>query len=85
MPDGGKLVTRQSRWGNRAGDWRTVGNAEAVRMFRAWLTGTPEGRALLEDGRRELKGRPLGCYCAPGKPCHADVWLELVNESGGTL
>ena len=37
--------------------------------------------ALLPDGpRRELRGLDLGCYCAPGLPCHADVLLELVDQ-----
>ena len=30
--------------------------------------------------KRDLRGRDLGCYCAPGLPCHADVLLELVND-----
>jgi hypothetical protein len=35
---------------------------------------------LIERARRELKGKRLGCYCAP-KPCHGDV-LARVAEGG---
>lgn len=28
----------------------------------------------------ELRGRDLCCWCRPGKPCHADVLLELANR-----
>jgi hypothetical protein len=28
----------------------------------------------------ELRGRNLACFCKHGKPCHADVLLELANR-----
>lgn len=38
---------------------------------------------LLARAMRErlptLRGRNLACWCAPGKPCHADVLLEAAN------
>ncbi len=40
--------------------------------------GYPERRALV-DGLPDLAGRNLACWCAPDKPCHADVLLELAN------
>jgi hypothetical protein len=38
---------------------------------------------LREEGLnvRELRGRDLICTCRPKEPCHADVFLELVNQS----
>lgn len=27
----------------------------------------------------ELRGKNLACWCKPGKPCHADVLLEIAN------
>ncbi len=79
-PAGGICVDRSTRWGNFAANWEVTGRPEAVRQFRKWLMGTPEGRVRLEEGRRILKNHPLGCYCPPGEPCHADVWLDVVNE-----
>lgn len=29
----------------------------------------------------KLKGKNLACWCKLGSPCHADVLLELANES----
>lgn len=39
-----------------------------VRHYEQWLDEQPE----LLDKLGELKGRALGCWCAP-QPCHADV------------
>lgn len=55
---------------------------------------TARGRATLReamDARRTLilqhlpllKGHPLGCRCAQGTPCHADVLIELANGGQG--
>jgi len=79
-PPNGKRVTRgrRSRWGNpfRVGH-EAADAAEAVALFREHLQQHP---ALLELASRELRGFDLGCTCPLDQPCHADVWLELVNE-----
>jgi hypothetical protein len=82
MPPGSACVSRPSPYGNpfrpaALGD--PAAHAEAVARFREWIAA-PERAALLGRARRELRGRDLGCYCAPGLPCHADVLLELVNR-----
>lgn len=63
-------------------------SAEAVRLHRAELEGIvaeaadgdENARGLLDWMREELAGRPLGCYCPLGAPCHVDVILEVVNR-----
>jgi hypothetical protein len=82
-PPNGRCVNRPSRFGNPfelpaedIGD--PAAHAVAVARFRAWITA-PEQAGLLARARRELRGLDLGCYCAPGLPCHADVLLDLVN------
>ena len=77
-PPNGKRVTRPSRWGNpfRVGHEATDA-AEAVALFRDHLRRRP---ALVELARRELRGFDLGCTCPLHQPCHADVWLEVVNQ-----
>lgn len=67
-------VGRPSKWGNpfllgQDGDRETV-----IRKYRGWLTTRPELMRALP----ELKGKVLGCYCAP-LPCHADVLAEMAN------
>lgn len=76
-PPNGKRVTRPSRWGNpfRIGH-EAADAAEAVAMFRDHLQQQPE---LVERAQRELRGFDLGCTCPLDQPCHADVWLEVVN------
>lgn len=58
---------------------------QAVWEFRIWVTGGQSlpvyrRRPLTTDEiRRGLRGKNLACWCAPGKPCHADVLLEIAN------
>ena len=77
-PQGGVCCDRSSRWGNPF-DWRIYGRAEPVRLFEeALLKG--ELKFSIDDVRRELRGRPLGCYCRLDEPCHVDVLLRYANH-----
>lgn len=54
----------------------------AVEIFRQWITGElfhRKGSRLGEEAKRELRGKNLACWCPIGKPCHADVLLEIAN------
>ena len=77
-PPNSKRVTRPSRWGNpyRVGK-EAVDAAEAVALFRDYIQRNP---SMVELAKRELAGFNLGCTCPLDKPCHADVWLEVVNK-----
>jgi hypothetical protein len=79
MPPGGKCCDRSSRWGNKLFDWRILGRAEASRLYGEALT---QGRLsfTVEDVRRELRGRPLGCFCPLDEPCHVDILLRVANS-----
>jgi hypothetical protein len=48
---------------------------EVLAKYRAWIMRRPD---LLER-LPELRGRRLGCWCAP-QPCHADVLAELADS-----
>lgn len=79
LPANTVVVARPSKWGN---PWKVdfwVPAETAVACFRKWLTEQPEGRAIAEAAKVELKGKNLACWCRHA-PCHADVLLELVNE-----
>jgi hypothetical protein len=58
--------------------------AEAIQAFRDWLAGAawqdvePERRQAILDALPTLKGKVLGCWCAP-LACHGDVLAELAN------
>ncbi len=63
-----------SKWANPY-SVKSCGSAEeAIRRYTVYLSGTP---ALLAD-LHELKGRQLGCWCAPG-PCHGDVLARMAD------
>lgn len=47
----------------------------AAAQYREWIQKQPELMAALG----ELKGKVLGCWCAP-QSCHADVLAELADR-----
>lgn len=78
-PDGSVIVDRTSRYGNPYKVGRDVAsNAEAVEMYRRYLDTRPD---LTEQIGANLRGRDLVCFCDLTAPCHADVLLELANQS----
>ena len=67
-------IGRPSKWGNPFvigfdGDRETV-----IEKYREWLLKQPE---LVAD-LAELRGKVLGCWCAPQR-CHGDVLSELAE------
>jgi hypothetical protein len=93
MPEGAISVTRPGKWGNpfKVSDYFDAGysgNADVaarhcVEAYRAWLLGQrhwAHGRQMpAPPDPSELRGKNLACWCAIGKPCHADVLLEIAN------
>ncbi len=72
-------IGRPSKWGNpfthKAGTTAqtVVGSREeAVEAYREWITTQPDLMAALP----ELRGKTLGCWCAP-QVCHGDVLVDL--------
>ena len=91
---------RRTRWGNpfRVGETVTVrlgGGVElaltiadaevAVAMFDAWVDTSDDPAAVWIRGHvAQLAGRRIGCWCAPGSPCHAGIAMEFTESSGPT-
>lgn len=48
---------------------------EVLTRYEAWLREQPELMAALH----ELRGKVLGCWCAP-RPCHGDILARLADE-----
>lgn len=67
-------IGRPSKWGNPFIIGRDGTRLEVIALYKAHILGRPELLAALP----ELKGKVLGCYCAP-KPCHGDVLAELAE------
>ncbi|TMR99082.1 DUF4326 domain-containing protein [Nonomuraea basaltis] len=61
--------------GCRACGGRVHERSEVIELYRVHLREHPE---LVEQGRRELAGRDLACWCPPEQGCHADVLLAVV-------
>jgi hypothetical protein len=77
-------VSRPGKWGNpyQVGFLSPYGKfietqEDAVSDFRILLTLNPD---LVEEARRELRGKNLACWCRAGTACHADVLLEMANR-----
>lgn len=76
-------IGRPGPWGNPFSDKpksraevKVDSREEAIACFEEWLRQNPE---MVDRVKRELKGKVLGCWCAP-KPCHGDVLAKVANE-----
>ena len=74
------FVGRPSKWGNPfrmvyADRNEPAEHQRVINRYRAWLMSDDR---LMNAARAELRGKVLGCFCAP-KPCHADVLAEVAN------
>jgi hypothetical protein len=78
-------IGRPSKWGNPythlVGYKDTIHvetPEEAIELYYDWIIeqikANPEKYNL-----DELRGKVLGCYCAP-KPCHGDILVQLADN-----
>lgn len=68
-------IGRPSKWGNPFIIGRDGNRDEVVRKYRKYLLD----RLELVEALPELKGKTLGCWCAP-QACHGDVLEELADR-----
>jgi hypothetical protein len=66
---------RDSKWGNPYMIGRDGTREEVIEKYRQWLLSQP---ALVEEVKRELAGKVLGCFCAPFA-CHAEILAEIAG------
>lgn len=69
-------IGRPSKWGNPFVVGKDGTREEVVEKYREWILKQPE----LLNSLNELKGKVLGCWCAP-RACHGDVLVELANKT----
>lgn len=67
-------IGRPSKWGNPFRLTSEDARAAVLEQYREWLMGRPE----LLRSLPELRGKVLGCWCAP-RVCHGDVLAELAD------
>jgi hypothetical protein len=68
-------IGRPSKWGSPFRVGIDGPREEVMLLYETWLQSRPE---LIQDARRELAGKVLGCYCAPLE-CHGDVLVRIAN------
>jgi hypothetical protein len=69
-------IGRPSKWGNPYVIGRDGTREQVIAKYRVWVLSRPEFVAALP----ELRGKTLGCWCAP-QPCHGDVLAELAQSA----
>lgn len=56
-----------------------------LRRVDDFLAAVSEQYRDLDQIREELRGKNLACWCPLDQPCHADVLLELANNSSPSV
>ena len=94
LPDNTVVVARPSPWGNPFVVGVDGDRASCVELYRIlMLGGYARMRSVVDFAAQQaafiyvtsnihlLRGKDLACWCAlDGKPCHADVLLDLANQ-----
>jgi hypothetical protein len=65
---------RPSIWGNPFEIGKDGTRKEVIEKFKKYLLANEE----LVDKLPELRGKILGCWCAP-KACHCDILADFAN------
>ena len=69
-------IGRPGPWGNPFEIGKDGDREEVVEKYDEWLLAQPE---LVEKAKEELRGKVLGCWCAP-KLCHGNILSQIANE-----
>lgn len=70
-------IGRPSKWGNPFKIGKDGTRDEVIDKYEQWIKTQPNLMKALE----ELKGKTLGCWCAPTLRCHGEVLRKLYNEN----
>jgi Domain of unknown function (DUF4326) len=68
-------IGRPSKWGNPFIIGINGTRETVIAKYKKWLLNKPD---LIKEAQEELKGKILGCWCAPNA-CHGDILSEIVN------
>jgi hypothetical protein len=77
--EGYMYVGRPSEWGNPFVIGRDGDRANVIRLYTDMLRFRALGGKEWKGKLRGLKGKVLGCFCAP-EPCHADILAKWADE-----
>ena len=68
-------IGRPGEWGNPFEIGKDGTRKQVIAKYRDYIQGRPDLLGKLST----LKGKRLGCWCAP-RACHGDVLADLVQE-----
>ena len=68
-------IDRKTKWGNPFVIGKDGTREEVIAKYKDWIQEQPH----LMGAIHELKGKRLGCWCAPSA-CHGDVLASLANS-----
>jgi len=78
------IPTKDFRWGNPFKITDKTTRDDVLRMYEEWIYKQPK---LMEQAKKELKGKILACWCHNGdrtadQPpyCHGDILARIANE-----
>lgn len=71
-------VGRPGPWGNPFVMGRHGTRDGVIMKYRRWITGSDRVATALRANLHLLRGKRLGCWCAPAA-CHGDVLAELAD------
>lgn len=66
-------IGRPSKWGNPFSIGKDGTRTDVIRKFKEYIMSSP-----LQDDLHELRGKVLGCWCAP-LPCHGHILASLAD------
>jgi hypothetical protein len=69
-------IGRPSIWGNPFHIGRDGLREDVIKLYEEWLSHRV---SLMRRAKRELRGKVLGCFCAP-LACHGDILARVANE-----
>lgn len=69
-------IGRPSVFGNPFVIGKDGDRDDVIRKFEQYLL---KDEALMARAKKELRGKVLGCFCAPQK-CHGDILAKYANE-----
>ena len=76
-------IGRPSKWGNpfshksdTLAEFQVASREEAISRYEKWLLDQPD---LMAQVKTDLKGKVLGCWCAP-LACHGDILAKVAND-----
>lgn len=76
-------IGRPTEWGNpfthkkdTKAEHIVESREEAVKQYETWIRTQPH---MIARAKRELRGKVLGCWCAP-EVCHGEVLAKIANE-----